>query len=107
MKGMNKHNLLSHIDNLFSECLELVKRKSADYASDADALSNFHYTAELSGVTPPEQMLVFIAMKISRLKELISNEKTPNNESISDSIKDCINYLALLDVALFEEIRLE
>lgn len=80
---------------IFAECESIMKSKRNDYAND-DVLSNFKAVSQQIGVTPKEVILIFISTKITRLANLYKGKK-PKNESIHDSIVDCINYLTLLE----------
>jgi hypothetical protein len=70
-------------------------RKVADYASAQNPYSNFEMSAEVAGVPVETVFRVLIGVKLARLAELLNNAKTPNNESIDDSIIDLANYAAL------------
>jgi hypothetical protein len=70
-------------------------RKVADYASTQNPYSNFEMSAEVAGVPVETVFRVLIGVKLARLAELLNNAKTPNNESIDDSIIDLANYAAL------------
>jgi len=85
---------------LIEEMCELHARKNADYAKDSDPLSNFQRAASL-GVEPWRGVLVRMSDKWSRIEEL-SKGKTPQNESLRDSLIDLAVY-ALIDIVLLEE----
>lgn len=61
----------------------LFKSKRADYGSTTEELINLY---------GPVTMLVFLRTKLSRLDNLLMNNKTPNNESVEDNIIDIANY---------------
>lgn len=86
---------------LIKEICELHDKKNSDYAKDGDPLSNFH-RAEAFGIPAWKGVLVRMSDKWSRIEEL-SNGKTPQNESLRDSLIDLAVY-ALIDVVLLEEI---
>ena len=88
---MKVENLLEEAELTLEQCMILLNKKSSDYAQDDDALSNFKIVSEIVGITPQQVVMVFLATKIVRLGEL-SKGKTPNNESIEDSLLDNINY---------------
>ena len=75
--------------------------KSNDYANE-DVLSNFKLVAKLEGSTPIKDIFGHIANKVVRLGNLLGNDKSPLNESVSDSASDLINYLHLLTMAIQE-----
>lgn len=85
---------------LLSEITELHDRKNQDYARDDDPLSNFRRAQRL-GVAPFVGILVRMSDKWSRLEELASG-KTPQNESMRDTLIDLSVY-ALLAIILLDE----
>lgn len=85
---------------LIREICELHDRKNADYARDDDPLSNFRQ-AEALGIPAWKGVLVRMSDKWSRIQEL-SSGKTPQNESLRDSLIDLAVY-SLIDIVLLEE----
>jgi len=87
----------------FIEITEQMKSimfaKGNDYANE-DRLSNFKLAGNISGLTPELNCLSLIATKVARLGVLLNNDKTPNNESIHDSLLDLANYTILLTMIL-------
>ena len=98
---MNQQKFLVSIKNTFQQAEELIKRKNADYANDVDPFLNFRMSSQV-GVDPARGILVRISDKITRISNLLDREAQVKDESIRDSIKDAINYLAILQ-ALLEE----
>ena len=78
----------------YAEKKNILKLKGEDYANE-DVLSNFKSAGANCGISAELQCLSLIATKVARLGNLLSG-KTPNNESISDSILDLSNYTDLL-----------
>lgn len=81
---------------LLHRMAEMHDKKSADYA-DIDAgnyYSNFELSAKIAGTTPDTVFRVLIGVKLARLDELLKG-KTPNNESLDDSLLDLAVYSAL------------
>jgi hypothetical protein len=81
---------------------EVILTKNHDYA-DADALSNFKKAGAIAGLTPELQCLSLIAVKVARLGNLLHG-KTPNNESIDDTVLDLANYSFLLHSIIKESV---
>lgn len=78
----------------YAEKKNVLKLKGEDYANE-DVLSNFKTAGANCGISAELQCLSLIATKVARLGNLLTG-KTPNNESISDSILDLSNYTDLL-----------
>jgi hypothetical protein len=87
-------------DELLTEIAILHDRKNADYADDADPLSNFRRSAKL-GIDPFMGTLVRLSDKWSRIEQLASG-KDPQNESLRDSLVDSAVY-ALIAVLFLDE----
>lgn len=70
-------------------------KKSQDYANDSNRYSNFESAATSAGTTVDVVFRTLIGVKLARLAELQGKGKTPNNESIQDSLEDLAVYAAL------------
>ena len=89
----------------FTKAMEdIVLKKGNDYAN-ADRLSNFKLAGNICGVGAKLNCLNLIATKVARLGVLLQG-KTPNNESIQDSIIDLANYAFLLNCLIQEELEI-
>jgi hypothetical protein len=85
----------------FARCLVIAARKNADYTGGTDPFGNFRY-APLAGVPVARGILVRITDKLARISTLIDSPPAVADESLSDSIDDAINYLAILGAWLLE-----
>lgn len=81
--------------------LKTLCGKRSDYATE-DALSNFKQTGAITGVSSAQVALMLIGVKVARLGNLLSNNKTNVNESIDDSVLDLANYAFLLKCILVD-----
>lgn len=95
--------LVTEAEIVFSECIETLKRKNADYSNNADSLKNFKVSAMVANVTTSQGILVRLMDKMTRIGNLINKEASVKDESIFDTIMDAINYCLILLVALKEE----
>ena len=77
------------------ECISILEKKNADYASESDPLKNFN-ASEIVGVDRERAILVRIMDKISRISNLLDRDPLVKDESLEDTINDAINYLAIL-----------
>ena len=82
------------LGEFYAEKKNILKLKGEDYANE-DVLSNFKTAGANCGISAEQQCLSAISTKVARLGNLLSG-KTPNNESVSDSILDLSNYTDLL-----------
>ena len=90
---MTKEQQLQFARDKFKDILELLESKGDDYANE-DRLSNFKESACLLNTTAFKVCLNQIAIKISRIVNLIDREA--RNESLEDSINDLFTYSLLL-----------
>ena len=94
---MNKEAYWQALEENFDTCLEISKRKSADYTGDDGVFANFERSAKFAGVTVEQGMMVRIADKISRLESLSDGrEAQVKDEAIEDTLRDLINYTNIL-----------
>lgn len=89
-------------EETISTMREIMFKKGNDYAGE-DRLSNFKLSGAICGLSAEQHCLALIAVKVARLGQLISAGKTPNNESIEDSIIDLGNYTLLLKMILADK----
>lgn len=88
--------ILAGLDTVFKDCREIVRCKNQDYAdSQTDPFKNFRNSIAV-GVPIERGILVRIMDKISRVSNLLDRDAVVVDESLEDSLKDAINYLALL-----------
>jgi hypothetical protein len=90
-----------HFKDLTERMESILFKKGNDYAN-TDRLSNFKLAGTIAGGSAELNCLNLIATKVARLGVLLNSGKAPNNESISDSIIDLINYGVLLDMIVSE-----
>jgi hypothetical protein len=86
-----------HFSELLAKMQEIHDKKSHDYAKDSDPLSNFKFSADTVKHfnNPIDQVFAgIIAIKLSRLSELL-NGKEAKNESTTDTFIDLANYTIL------------
>ena len=96
---ITSNQLQQSIKKTFQEALKIVEAKNKDYASSDDGLKNFR-SAELVKVSMEKAILVRLLDKISRIGNLLDKSNAVKDESITDSILDAINYLAILKAKL-------
>jgi len=96
---MNLETQQKQFLEITEEMKSIMFARGNDYANE-DRLSNFKLAGQISGLTPELNCLSLISTKVARLGVLLNNNKTPNNESIHDSLLDLANYTILLKMIL-------
>lgn len=85
---------------ILEKAIQLQKTKGEDYTSSpySNQFENFEKSAIIISwfTNPTDQIFAaLIGTKLARLSALLSNNKTPNNESIEDTFVDAANYFSL------------
>lgn len=89
--------------------LSILDSKGNDYASEEDVLKNFKEVSTMCNILNIDSRtlygthLFYIVLKLQRLCNLLTSDKVAMNESISDTISDFRNYLALLTCSIEEK----
>lgn len=88
--------LTSQVSKLFADIINTIGAKNGDYAGNRGEFYNFEFSAQIANGTVEQGILFRLADKIARLSNLMVRESLVTNESIDDTIKDAIGYLAIL-----------
>jgi len=96
---MTKEQQEKHFNEVTETMRAILLSKGDDYANE-DRLSNFKLAGSISGLNAELNCLSLIATKVARLGVLLNSDKTPNNESVQDSVLDLANYSILLSMIL-------
>lgn len=94
---MTQEQQVQHFENMVDTMKVVLFKKGNDYAN-TDRLSNFKLAGSICGLKAEQNCLSLIATKVARLGVLLNSDKSPNNESIEDSILDLTNYSVLLSM---------
>ena len=100
---MTTTDFIANIESSYVQCLRIIVAKNADYAGKDDPFKNFMNSLTV-GVDPQQAILVRVMDKISRIANLLHKEAEVSDETVTDTILDAINYLAILK-ALHNEVR--
>lgn len=92
---MNQDQFFTELENVFTECIAIVKAKNNDYAQKSDPFRNFR-NSTIVGVPVEQGILVRLMDKTTRVSNLMDKDASVLDESVEDTIKDAINYLAIL-----------
>lgn len=93
---MTKSEYYNRAAQIFDEALQILKDKSHDYCGEVNPFKNFEVGSAISGSDIPHSILVRLGDKMSRIGTLLTNDAKVKDEKIADTIKDAINYLAIL-----------
>lgn len=92
---MTTQEFIESIEETYAMGVEIIKIKNKDYANSSNPFKNFE-SSEIIGLSPDRAILVRILDKISRISNLMDKEADVKDESMDDTIIDCINYLAII-----------
>ena len=96
---MTQEEQVKHFEVIITQMRETLFKKGNDYANE-DRLSNFKLAGAICGLTAQVNCLSLISTKVARLGVLLNSDKSPNNESIQDSVLDLATYSILLSMIL-------
>lgn len=94
---MTKKEYMEFAEQFFGNCLEISKKKNADYTGgDPNPFANF-VSVEAIGIKTEHGFLTRMMDKMSRTASFINNgELKVKDESVIDTLSDLANYSALL-----------
>ena len=94
---MNKPEYFQFAESFFNECIEISKRKNADYTGvNQDPFANFK-SVESLGISTEAGFLTRMMDKMSRIGSFVSKgELQVKDESVLDTLRDLSNYSCLL-----------
>lgn len=98
---MNREEMKNEFEAFGNKQFNILLSKGDDYANE-DRLNNFKVAGACVGNSAAINCLNLIGTKVARLGVLLRSNKSPNNESIADSVLDLANYAFLLDCILVE-----
>jgi hypothetical protein len=100
---MKRKVLFRSMEKTFANCVELSRKKNADYGGGKDALFNFALAEQLGLTSLKKAIAVRMTDKLSRISTLLNNEAQVPEETISETLTDLINYAAILKAAIEEK----
>lgn len=94
---MTKDEYFKFADNFFGNCLEISKRKNADYTGGSqDPFSNFQ-SVEVLGISTEQGFLTRMMDKMKRIASFAEKKQLQvKDESVTDTLRDLANYACLL-----------
>lgn len=93
---------------VFKNCLGILNQRGLKYSGTGNPFENFDRTADIAGVTTDQGILVRLGDKLGRIKHGLQDRRNAQgnlfqewaDESLRDSVRDAINYLAIIHVWL-------
>lgn len=109
---MNGQEIVEFCESEFAKCLELVRKKNADYCGgenvNRDAFANFKLVERLAGIPATQAVYVRLSDKFARVGSFIKNGKLlVEDESVEDTLRDFVSYSVLLMGLIREERELK
>ncbi|MBP7400481.1 MAG: DUF1599 domain-containing protein [Chitinophagales bacterium] len=94
---MNKKEYFEFAEKFYTDCIEISKKKNADYTGgDDNPFSNFE-SVEVLGIKTEVGFLTRMFDKIKRVSSFVENgELQVKDESVIDTLQDLANYSCLL-----------
>lgn len=94
---MRKSEYFDFAQSFFNECIEISKKKNADYTGgDDNPFSNFQ-SVEVLGIKTEQGFLTRMMDKMKRISSFVENgELQVKDESVTDTLRDLANYSCLL-----------
>lgn len=88
----NSEEFNAFVNDLFKECINTLKIKGVDYASDDDRFLTTKRIAEMNGLTVRQVLGVFLTKHIITILRGVST-----TEPMRSRIIDAINFLVLIE----------
>ena len=94
---MKKSEYFEFSQSFFNECIEISKKKNADYTGgDDNPFSNFQ-SVEVLGIKTEQGFLTRMMDKMKRISSFVEKgELQVKDESVTDTLRDLANYSCLL-----------
>lgn len=83
--------------------LDTLTKKNANYATAEDRLHNFKVGAAITGGTPAQAALGYMAKHLAYLQDKVARNDFHDREDLKEKIQDSINYLVLIWCCANEE----
>ena len=97
MSTMTKEQYFEFAQDFFNQCVEISKKKNADYTGgNADPFSNFKAVESFS-ISAEAGFITRMSDKLARIGTFVSQGQLQvKDESVTDTLRDLANYSCLL-----------
>lgn len=85
--------------------LDTLTKKNATYATAEDRLHNFKVGAAITGGTPAQAALGYMAKHLASLQDKVARNDFHDREDLKEKIQDSINYLVFIWCCANEEME--
>ena len=85
--------------------LDTLTKKNANYATTEDRLHNFKVGAAITGGTPAQAALGYMAKHLASLQDKVARNDFHDREDLKEKIQDSINYLVFIWCCANEEME--
>lgn len=93
------------VNEIREASLDTLTKKNAKYATDEDRLHNFKVGAAITGGTPAQAALGYMAKHLASLQDKIAQNDFHDREDLKEKIQDSINYLVFIWCCANEEME--
>ena len=102
---MNDTKFKEVVGDQLDRCLEILDKKSFEYAEDGDRLHNFKVAASLQECSVQQALSGMMAKHTISIYDLCRSNSEVSKELWDEKITDSINYLLLLKASLIEGMK--
>ena len=99
---MNDAKFKEVINSQIDRCLDVLDKKSFEYAEDGDRLHNFKVAASLQECSVQQALSGMMAKHTISIYDLCRSNSEVSKELWDEKITDSINYLLLLKASLVD-----
>ena len=99
---MRRDGVITIVEDLTKQELEINQTKGREYAGDDDALKNFKECAKLVGIDPKQVCIVYMYKTLTAMASYAQHGKELSKEPITERVLDLRLYAALFE-ALHED----
>ena len=91
------------VTEIRDDSIETLAEKNANYATADDPLHNFKVGVAITGGTPAQAALGYMAKHLASLQDKISRNDFHDRDDLKGKIQDSINYLVFIWCCANEE----
>ena len=104
---MNAEQFDKVLDRRLALTREILASKRKEYAGDGDRLHNFNRASKMLGCSREAALIGMLSKHLVSILDIVDNFATnpPSVEMIEVKIGDTVNYLALLEAMMKEDIQ--